>query len=129
MAWKTRACYCYIHYSNRIKRFAKPMRLLLRIKRFAISVHKTFAFTNVTAGFSRIWASPARQHYFFHFWRLVQTLERGPTVESPWSSSIPPWSSSIGKGRVAPPPSNCYFGVEKRAADEALIPITKAKIF
>jgi len=52
---------------------------------------------------SRIWASPARHlwHYLFHFWPLVQTLECGPTVGTPWSSSTPP---SLGRGRVAPPP-------------------------
>jgi len=44
------------------------------------------------SGLSRIWASPARylRHYFFHFWYLVQTLEYGPTVRCPWSSSEPP---------------------------------------
>jgi len=33
---------------------------------------------------SRIWVSLARRlwHYFFHFWPLVQTLGRGPTVVS-----------------------------------------------
>jgi len=52
----------------------------------------------------RTWASPARHlcHYFFHFWPLVQTLERGLTVASPWSSSTPP---SLGRGRVVPPPT------------------------
>jgi len=50
-------------------------------------------------------AYPARhfRHYFFHFWPLVQTLGRGLTVGSPWSSSTP---LSLGKGRVAPSP---YF--------------------
>jgi len=34
----------------------------------------------------------------------VQTLGRGPTVGSPWSSSMPP---SLRRGRVAPlPPSS-----------------------
>jgi len=36
------------------------------------------------------------QVYFFHFWLLVQTLGRDPTVGSPWSSSTPP---SLGRGR------------------------------
>jgi len=55
------------------------------------------------SGLSRIWASPARHcwYYFFHFWPLVQTLERGPTVGSSWGSSAPP---SLGRGRVASPP-------------------------
>jgi len=55
---------------------------------------------------SRIRASPARhlRNHFFHFWFLVQTLGRGPTVGSPWSSPTPP---SLGKGRVAPPPPIC----------------------
>jgi len=54
-------------------------------------------------GLSRNWASPARYlwHYFFHFWSLVQTLGRRSTVGSPWSSSTP---SSLGRGRVVPPP-------------------------
>jgi len=52
---------------------------------------------------SCIRASPAGHlwHHFFHFWPLVQTLGRGPTVGSPWSSFTPP---SLGRGRVAPPP-------------------------
>jgi len=57
---------------------------------------------------SRIRASPARnlRHYFFHFWPLVQTLGRGPTIGSPWSSSTPP---SLGRGRVAPPPGCAQY--------------------
>jgi len=41
------------------------------------------------SGLSRIWASPARHlwHYSFHFWPLVQTLGRGPTVGLPLSFS------------------------------------------
>jgi len=56
-----------------------------------------------TPWLSRIWASPERhlQHYFFHFWPLVQTLGRVPTVGSLWSSSMP---LSLRRGRVAPPP-------------------------
>jgi len=52
---------------------------------------------------SGIRTSPARhlRHHFFHFWPLVQTLGRFPTVGSPWSSSTPP---SLRRGRVAPPP-------------------------
>jgi len=55
---------------------------------------------------SRIRVFPARhlQYYFFHFWPLVQTLGRGRTVWSPWSSFTPP---SLGRGRVAPPPPTC----------------------
>jgi len=56
---------------------------------------------------SHIRTSPARhlRHYFFHFWPLFQTLGRGPTVGSPWSSSTPP---SLGRGRAAPPPPTVY---------------------
>jgi len=38
---------------------------------------------------------------FFHFWPLVQTLGRGPTVGLLERSSTPP---SLGRGRIAPPP-------------------------
>jgi len=57
------------------------------------------------SGLSRIWASPARHlwHYFFHFWPLVLTLGRGPTVGSLWSFSTPP---SLERGQTAPPPSD-----------------------
>jgi len=59
---------------------------------------------------SCIRASPERhlRHHFFHFWPLVQTLGRSPTVGSPWSSSMP---SSLERGRVAPPPPHftLYF--------------------
>jgi len=65
------------------------------------------ARSNLPPRLSRIWASPVRHlwHYFFHFWPLVQTLGRGPTVESPWSSSTPP---SLRRGRVAPQPLQLY---------------------
>jgi len=53
------------------------------------------------SGLFRIWASPARHlwHHYFHFWPPLQTLGRGPTVGSPWSSSTP---LSLGRDRVAP---------------------------
>jgi len=51
---------------------------------------------------SRIRASPARHlRHHLYFLSLVQTLGRGLTVGSPWSSSTP---LSLGRGRVAPPP-------------------------
>jgi len=53
-------------------------------------------------GLPCIWAFPARHvWHYFHFWPLVQTLGRGPTVGSPLSSST---LLSLGRGRVAPPP-------------------------
>jgi len=52
-------------------------------------------------GLSCIWASPARYlWHYFHFWPLVQTSGRGPTIGSLWSSSSPP---SLGRGRIASP--------------------------
>jgi len=63
-----------------------------------------FAGSNsLPSGFFRIWASPARHlwHYTSSIWPLVQTLGRGPTVGSSWSSSTLP---SLGRVRVSPPP-------------------------
>jgi len=55
-------------------------------------------------GLFPIWASPARHlwHYFFYLWPLVQPLGRGLIIGSSWSSSTP---TSLGRGRVAPPPT------------------------
>jgi len=54
-------------------------------------------------GLFRIWAFPTHHlwHYFFSFWPFVQTLGRGRTVGSLWSSSAPPF---LGRSRWAPPP-------------------------
>jgi len=62
------------------------------------------------SGLSCIRASSTRYlwHYFFHFCPLVQTLERGPTFGSPWSSSTPPF---FGRGRVAPPPPSLFLSL------------------
>jgi len=72
-------------------------------------------------GLSRIRASPARHlwHYFFHFWPLVQTLGRGPSVGSPWSSSTP---LSLGRSRVAPPPTPPLIFISSTSVQKILYP-------